>query len=203
MSGTLRHTFVLTEEVVRWAFEVHVRNDSVASKNWSLVFSNPTAGPWKRLMAPDHEGLSVEVLRFGRNEDRPDLVLVSDPLRLVLIVEAKDSISKLVEASQMKKTVQVVTALSRRLSESTISVWQTRREYAVLSGFLWPNSTTGNDFDRLYDAYDKHSAGKPLIGLIGTLTPEGLVHLYGGRGSAQVKIDEVGQSLAIQKSSGC
>ena len=42
-----------------------------------------------------------------REEERPDLVLVSDALRLNLIVEAKDGLSKLVTVAQMKKSMSI------------------------------------------------------------------------------------------------
>jgi hypothetical protein len=106
---TLPYTFRLTEEISRWAFEVHVNTLS----DWYIAFSNPTAGPWKRLMARDEAGIEGEVHRFEREEDRPDLVLVNDNLSTLVIVEAKDSLAALVARTQVVKSSAVVQALAR------------------------------------------------------------------------------------------
>lgn len=130
----LQYEFKLSEEIARWAFEVHLA--SIAS--WHLAFTNPTAGPWKRLMALNPDGVETEVHRFEREEDRPDLVLVNDELRAVVIVEAKDALPALVASRQVAKSCAVVNALSGTLASLLgHAAWGTRTEYTVVPGLLW------------------------------------------------------------------
>lgn len=95
---TRKYTFRLTEEIARWAFEV------LLSKNpdWYIAFTNPTAGPWKRVTAINERGVEGEVHRFARDEERPDLLLISDKYEVVIIIEAKDSLPKLIKDKQIK-----------------------------------------------------------------------------------------------------
>ena len=45
-------SFNVTEELARWRFELEIK----ASRDWWIAFSNPTAGPWKRLMGRSGDG---------------------------------------------------------------------------------------------------------------------------------------------------
>lgn len=135
---TLRYQYKLSEEIARWAFEVHLA--SIAA--WHLAFTNPTAGPWKRLMALDPDGVETEVHRFEREEDRPDLVLVNDQLRAIVIVEAKDALAALVASRQVAKSCAVVAALSQTLASLVgHAAWDTRTGYTVVPGLLWGAET--------------------------------------------------------------
>ena len=50
----------ISEEIVRWSFEISVNR----SDDWLIAFTNPTAGPWKRITAPDSDGKRGEIHRF-------------------------------------------------------------------------------------------------------------------------------------------
>lgn len=124
----------VTEEVARWVFEVHLEQQ----RGWFLAFTNPTAGPWKRVMAPDADGQWGEVHRFERDATRPDLVLVSDQEQAIVIVEAKSRIEDLIRDAQVKKTVDVVSDIGRLLrTRGTNHHWGTRAGYTVMCGLLW------------------------------------------------------------------
>jgi hypothetical protein len=128
------YEFKLSEEIARWAFEVRL----ASLPDWHLAFTNPTAGPWKRLMALDAGGIEAEVHRFEREEDRPDLVLVNDDLRAVVIVEAKDALAALVAPKQVAKSCAVVHALAGRLASLVgHAAWDSRTGYTVVPGLLW------------------------------------------------------------------
>ena len=63
------YSYTINEEIVRWAFEVFLRNKS--EDKWWVAFTNPTAGPWKKIEAPNNGGKLFEIYRFAREEDRP------------------------------------------------------------------------------------------------------------------------------------
>ena len=113
--------------------------------NWDIVFTNPTAGPWKRLEATNEQGERGEVYRFGRDEERPDIVLVSDLLESILIFEAKDSLTKLAAKSQVSKSSKLVTDMAVVLkSISKNPFWGRRREYEIYNALLWGEKNESN-----------------------------------------------------------
>lgn len=164
----VRYQYKLTEEIARWAFEVHVRE----LPDWNIAFTNPTAGPWKRLMANDSKGMPGEVHRFLREDDRPDLVLVNDTLRSILIIEAKDTLGRLLTAAQVGKSCAVVVKLSTTLRDLRDNpFWGDRAGYRVLPGLLWGSSTPSVESQRLsaFETYEEEFAAIGLHhrGLIG------------------------------------
>lgn len=86
----------LTEEISRWAFEVACREQT----SWDIAFTNPTAGPWKTIKAKGALGDLGEVYRFALEENRPDIILINDDINIIIIVEAKDSLEKLINKTQ-------------------------------------------------------------------------------------------------------
>lgn len=128
------YDFQLTEEIARWRFEVLVHE----RPSWFVAFTNPTAGPWKRVLGRDRDGKEGEVYRFPRDSDRPDLILVCDELRSLAIIEAKDSMAKLMVDAQITKSAQVVNDLARTLSGLKHNAfWGSRSDYTVCPGLLW------------------------------------------------------------------
>ena len=96
----------LTESICDQAVVV-----STKLNGWTEWFSNPTAGPWKRIGIPGVSSLAGT--GFEREETRPDLILYHKSVKpKVLIIEAKDKIDKLIDSAnqnnQIKKTCQVV-----------------------------------------------------------------------------------------------
>ena len=112
------YSFRLTEEISRWAFEIICKGDN----DWYVAFTNPTAGPWKTIKGLDKSGKEGEVYRFELEETRPDIVLVNDKLKIIIIVEAKDSIEKLTHGDQAEKSVEVVNTLTTIAILSLIGV---------------------------------------------------------------------------------
>ena len=108
----MSYTYKLTEEISRWAFEIHIKN----KKTWWIAFTNPTAGPWKRIEAFDKNHNKGEVYRFGRDEKRPDIVIVNDKLKSIIIFEAKDSLGKLKIESQTAKSCLVINDMAETLA---------------------------------------------------------------------------------------
>lgn len=132
----------LSEEIVRWGFEVSIK----AHADWFIAFTNPTAGPWKRIMAPDISGKQGEVHRFEVNETRPDLVLVSDTLAKVLIIEAKTSLADLARNTQIQKTAQMYNYLARTLqSKQANRFWGPRSEFTYSLGLLWGGDSASQE----------------------------------------------------------
>ena len=128
------YTFNLTEELARWAFELRIED----LPDWQIAFSNPTAGPWKRVCASDAKGITGEVHRFGKSDLRPDLLLVNDALSAIVIVEAKPDLPALVQAKQVAKSCRVVNDLAVTLSGlGHNSHWNGRAEYQTVVGLLW------------------------------------------------------------------
>lgn len=124
-----KYTYKLTEEIARWAFEVKCRQ----SADWYIAFTNPTAGPWKVIKCTDREGKLGEVYRFDLEETRPDIIIVNDKLEIVIIIEAKDSLNKLLAGDQAEKSVMVVANLFKTLSGLYKSpFWGHRTKYAIV-----------------------------------------------------------------------
>lgn len=135
MRPKLKH---VSEEIVRWAFEVSVQK----GRHWKIAFTNPTAGPWKRVMALDQMGRSGEVHRFEIDEKRPDLILFSDKFKTVLIIEAKTDLKGLADKAQIAKTAELfrrLTALLKSVSQNPF--WGERAEYEYRLGLLWGRQT--------------------------------------------------------------
>lgn len=147
------YTFSLTEEIARWAFEVNFD----ATTPWKIAFTNPTAGPWKTIKAHDPESGAVgEVYRFELEETRPDIILYNDTLKLVLIIEAKDSLEKLIVDGQPQKSVEVVANLSTILKNlSSNKFWGKRSEYKIATGILWgaEREYTATQYKALFSKY--------------------------------------------------
>jgi len=153
----------MTEEVVRWRFELQLRS----SNDWWIAFTNPTAGPWKRLMGINPTGKEGEVYRFPRDDDRPDVVAVNDFRQMLLIVEAKDTAPRLRIPEQVRKSTAVVTSLSRELASlESHPFWGQRAKYQVIAGLLWghPFSSDVIDVASLFELYRVGLGMVPLVG---------------------------------------
>ena len=139
------YTYRLTEEIARWAFEVKLEQ----SNDWEIAFTNPTAGPWKLITAVNAEGLMGEVHRFARDEERPDLLLISDKYQMIIILEAKDSLPKLIKDKQIIKSAQVVISLSEILNMKKLHpFWGDRTDYTIVAGLLWGADTKSTETQR-------------------------------------------------------
>lgn len=151
-------SYHLTEEIARWAFEILCRERN----NWTIAFTNPTAGPWKTIKAKDRQGNTGEVYRFALEENRPDIVLINDNLKMVVIIEAKDSLAKLVSDVQDAKTIEVVEFLSKIFKGlKTNPYWGERCEYAIVNGLLW-GSEGGEakaEIEAVFDRYHADAQG--------------------------------------------
>ena len=173
------YTYSVSEEVARWTLEVHLHVDETASQNWWIAFTNPTAGPWKRLMARVGQR-DVEVYRYQRDEDRPDLIIVNDRLRLVLVVEAKDAYEKLLIDTQMKKSIAVIQDMQQRLGDLADNEgWGERAGYTYLPGFLWGQSKNANresqEVAAKFFSSERIAASIPLVNFVVTQSKERLV----------------------------
>lgn len=150
----MRNINRLNEEIARWAFEIIYKTNT----SWKIAFTNPTAGPWKTIKAPSKStGSEGEVYRFILEEDRPDIVMFHDSLETVIIIEAKDSLAKLLDREQAKKSAAVVVKLAKILgSKGDNAFWRGRENYKVVLGLLWGSTDyPENDMakNRLYDHY--------------------------------------------------
>ena len=173
----------LNEEIARWAFEILFKENN----KWHIAFTNPTAGPWKTIKAQDSEGKEGEVYRFPLEETRPDIILYNDELEAVLVVEAKDSLNKLVLGDQAEKSVEVVERLSDILSHlGTNQFWGKRAKYPTYLGLLWGSSDTlsnQNAYLAVFDEYyaiakNKKSLNKDFIIGIESLYKNGRIDCF-------------------------
>lgn len=156
------YEFRLTEEIARWAFEIICKENP----DWYVAFTNPTAGPWKTIKGINKSGKEGEVYRFELEETRPDIVLVNDTLKIVIVVEAKDSIEKLISKDQSEKSVEVVhtlTAILRRCKSNPY--WGDRASYPVITGLLWGAEAPASAIERsnVFNEYYNHMKGYPQL----------------------------------------
>lgn len=149
----------LNEEISRWAFEIKIE----VIPEWKIIFTNPTAGPWKRIMCSDEFNNVGEVYRFQLEEERPDIIMINDSLEAIVIIEAKDSLSKLIEQSQISKTVEVTDIMARMFkNKSDNKYWGKRSKYKTYLGLLWGSETPNSEeeIDMLFKEHYKISKNK-------------------------------------------
>ena len=149
----MRRIKVLNEEISRWAFEIIYKRN----KQWHIAFTNPTAGPWKTIKGIDNSGNEGEVYRFPLEETRPDIIMFNDKLKAIIIIEAKDSLNKLVAGDQAEKSVEVVERLADILSKLDDNpYWGERAKYSTYLGLLWGSpdiSEKEEDVNKVFDSY--------------------------------------------------
>lgn len=150
----LRHINRLNEEIARWAFEIIFKKN----REWVIAFTNPTAGPWKTIKAASLiDNKYGEVYRFILEEDRPDIIMYNDKLKVIIIFEAKDCLNKLLESEQSKKSAAVVCKLAKILKDKKDNIfWQGRENYKVIVGLLWGSTDYHESLDeknKLFDLY--------------------------------------------------
>lgn len=149
----MSYTYKLTEEISRWAFEIHINNNP----EWWIAFTNPTAGPWKRLESINSNGLKGEVYRFDRDEKRPDIVIVNDKLNAIIIFEAKDSLGKLINQTQAQKSCLVIDEMAKTLEGIKDNpFWGSRHLYKIYNGLLWGSMEEANHSE-INDAFNTYS----------------------------------------------
>jgi hypothetical protein len=133
----------IDEEVARFSFEVHLRE---RCPSWFVAFTNPTAGPWKRILAPDSEGNCGEVHRFEQKALRPDLVIVNDNLQVAIIIEAKDDLAKLGRVKQADNSIEAARSVAEVLgAHHGNRFWGTRADFPVVFGLLWGSTGGATD----------------------------------------------------------
>lgn len=183
----IKYTFNINEEIARWVTEVYVRNQQ--ELGWWVAFTNPIAGPWKKITALNGEGVPVEIYRFEREGERPDLVLVNDKYKIVIVVEAKDTYQKIVALDQMKKSARVIEEISSILKTCPNEHWSKRMNYTILPSFLWFSEDEKNLLNEdgiVKQSFEKFSKlnSESLINIIITRDASGNLHnnfLYKGK----------------------
>ena len=128
-------------------------------QEWEEWFMNPTAGPWKKLRIrgiPELENL----LRFGREEDRPDLIVARREASTILICEAKDDLSSLLSGTgkAVKKSVEVFETTASRLFNLIAKFQKELAQFkkpAFYAGYIFPEA--GSDQVKRLNAYHQKS----------------------------------------------
>ena len=148
----MKYTYTLTEEISRWSFEVHIQKKN---RFW-IAFTNPTAGPWKRIESHNKEKIRGEVYRFDREEKRPDIILINDYLKTIIIIEAKDNLEKLNKSDQINKSCEVTYNISKMLKNlKNNKFWLNRHSYKIINGLLWGSLKKSNmkDIKKVFQNY--------------------------------------------------
>ena len=128
----MRNIKRLNEEISRWTFEILFKQN----QSWHIAFTNPTAGPWKTIKGRSlSSSIEGEVYRFTLEEKRPDIIMYNDELKKIIVFEAKDSISKLLDDEQSTKSAEVVVKLAEILFNRSANIfWRGRESYNVILG---------------------------------------------------------------------
>lgn len=204
------YNFHLTEEIARWAFEIKCRE----TNSWYIAFTNPTAGPWKTIKGLDESQKEGEVYRFELEETRPDIILVNDTAKLILIIEAKDSLSKLTHENQAFKSVEVVNTLSKILKNPEMRAnkfWKDRVTFSIMTGLLWGAEIPTNLSERMntFDSYHSQIKKFPkldqhlILGIETRRKDDGLQcffcgKIYGQVPNSSVIIQRIANSFNVQ-----
>jgi len=155
----LPYQFKVSEEIARWSLEIYI--DHNPELGWWIAFTNPTAGPWKTISSIDTDGKIEEIYRFAREENRPDLLLVSDKRKEILIIEAKELAQSLVVGNQMTKSIAVINDMTTMLQGLDHGSWSDRKKYKITPGFLWYCENEKNALDenkKVNNYYQKHNS---------------------------------------------
>ena len=199
MTNILPYSYSMNEEIARWTFEVFI--DHQSKGKWWIAFTNPTAGPWKKILSKDEAGQLIEIYRFSREEDRPDIVAVSDELKKVIIIEAKDYASKLIGKVQMTKSAQVIVDMEKVLRSVDITAWEKRKNYEIIPGFLWYSESSNiankevvkvtDAFIAIRDTLDQSAQAKDKmpLNIVIRKNDEGLApFIYEGRAEKDISL---------------
>jgi hypothetical protein len=152
------YSYSLTEEVARQAVEVKFKTHG----QWSIAFSNPTAGPWKIIKLGNYE--FGDDLRYTKEEDRPDLILFTPQKQayLFFVLEAKDSLHKLLAGEQLAKSMKVFDKETNRLRNVIVSnelairaFGEVPPAYKIIPGYVigTQRSLNYHDLNRLFGAH--------------------------------------------------
>lgn len=149
--------YKLTEEIARWAFEVLCKENS----QWYIAFTNPTAGPWKAIKSCGKDGQEGRIYTFDSKEKRPDIILVNDSMKLILIIEAKADMNSLLKNDQVSKSTRVVADIGKMLQKMRNNeYWGKRYMYKIVLGLLWGSEENleRKVYDVLFDKYKSELA---------------------------------------------
>jgi len=96
--------YTINEEIVRQTLEVAFTKNAKDHEDWFICFSNPTAGPWKKISFYNNNHIT-RIGGYEKEEKRPDLIIYSRKYKLLLIIEAKDYLPELLKnADKIKET---------------------------------------------------------------------------------------------------
>ncbi len=112
------------------------------ANGWNEWFLNPTAGPWKKLRI---EGVPKDhaLLRFRKEEDRPDLLVAHPNKSIIVVFEAKEDISSLLvhEGEIVEKAIKVFEATAVKIFEIIQKFPKEMSPFSeprFLSGYIFP-----------------------------------------------------------------
>ena len=82
---------------------------------------------------------------------------INDYLKEIMIIEAKNSIDKLIQGAQIEKSVKVVGELSAILKEINNPFWNNRKKYPITLGILWGTEKTisNEEISSVFSKYHK------------------------------------------------
>ena len=85
--------------------------------------------------------------------------MYNDELKTVLIFEAKDSLIKLTDKTQYKKSAEVVVKLSKILyDKKNNEFWKGRENYKVVLGLLWGANDEHEPNEQIYSLFDLYQS---------------------------------------------
>lgn len=130
----LGYSVGITEEIVRWCFEIANRRD-----HRLIIFTNPTAGPWKLVKVPFAGGDYI-LYQFPRDDERPDVILVCDDLATIYVIEAKETVRQ-INLDTIEKNLRITADFADRFSRYEHHDWKRRAGYHTVPGFLFGSAS--------------------------------------------------------------
>lgn len=147
-------SFRIGEEIARFAFEVNINQNAL---NWFIGFTNPSAGPWKKIHFR-HVDKRIEIGRYERDEKRPDIILFNEVDGICIIIEAKDDYRKLLTEDQLQKSVEVYKKEKDRIINSSIRKWVVSKNVLFIFSLLWASNDLKSEFKIVRDELFKMSS---------------------------------------------
>ena len=154
--------FTISEEIVRQSLEVKFRTNSKNMDEWFICFTNPTAGPWKKILFFTKDKNVVKVGGFGKEEKRPDLIIFSRKYKILLIIEAKDFLPELLKSH--RKISKTFIDMESKLKELPL-IKDEFENLFILNGLVFYSNNINKDFNSINRVYAR---SKNLISFIVT-----------------------------------
>jgi len=150
----MEEVYTINEEIVRQTLEVKFQVSSETKDEWFISFSNPTAGPWKKIMFITEDYKIIRIGGYEKEEKRPDLIVYSRTHKLLFIIEAKDYLPELIK--NYEKIDETFVKEFHKLSELP-HIKEEISDLFCINGLVFFSNDIEKDYERIKNTYTRTS----------------------------------------------